>query len=105
MTAWLVVLGAGACTYLLRISMVVVLANRDLPRPLAARLHLVAPAVLAGLVASALFVSDSSVHRPPFGHLAAITVAGLVVRRTGAMVHGLVVGLAVAALAELVGIR
>lgn len=104
MTTWIAVLGAAACTYLLRISMVVVLAGRQLPASLEHQLRLAGPAVLAAVVASALFVSDGAAQAAPASHLAAVVAAGLVVRRTGRSLHALLVGLPVAALATLLGL-
>lgn len=104
MTTWIAVLGAATATYLLRISMVVVLAGRPLPAACEHHLRLAGPAVLAAVVASALFVSDGAAQPAPVGHLVALVAAGAVVRRTGRSLHALLVGLPVAALASLLGL-
>ncbi len=96
MTTWFVVLAAAASTYLVRISMVVVFHRRSLPDGFERVLSLASPAVLAAVVANALFVGNGSVHPPSVAALLAVPIGALVVWRTGKPVHALAAGLPVA---------
>jgi branched-subunit amino acid transport protein len=98
MKTWLVVSAAAACTYAIRISMVVALEGRRLPDRAAARLRLAAPAVLAAFVTGSLFTAGGSLQAPAAAPLAALVVAALVVARTRNAAHALLVGLPVALL-------
>ena len=104
MTTWLVVAGAALVTYLIRISMVVVFHQRELPASVEPVLSLATPAVLAGVVAGALFLPGGEPGLPPIGHLLALGAAVVVVRRTGKTVLALAAGVPVAAFAALVGL-
>jgi branched-subunit amino acid transport protein len=99
MTTWIVVLAAAATTYVVRISMVVVFHRRSLPSGFERVLSLATPAVLAAVVANALFVGNGgTIHPPPVTALLAVPAGALVVRRTGKPAHALAAGLPLALL-------
>ena len=67
MSATLQVLAAGVGTYLMRVSSIALLGeNRKLPERAERILRLVAPAVLASLVANSLLIDDGELR--PFGN-------------------------------------
>jgi branched chain amino acid efflux pump len=57
-TVWLVVALSGAATILIKATGPVLLGGRELPRRLVGVVGLLAPAVLAGLVATQVFADD-----------------------------------------------
>ena len=93
MTTWMVIIGVGAGTYLLRVSMFITLSNRSLPvwteRPMA----LVGPAAIAALVASMTFTTQGAPAAPPLAELTAIAAGFVAVRRSGNVMHAFVAGL------------
>lgn len=101
MTVWLVVLAAAAASYLLRISMVVVLGTRALPARLEHHLTFLGPSVLAAIVANSLFVRHGSPSLPAAPTAVGVLVAAAVVARTRRATQALLVGLPAAALAAL----
>ena len=87
---------AIAGTYVVRSSMV--LGADRLPIVstwLLPRLHLIAPSVLAALVATSVLGATGTVALPSAGSLLAITAAFVAVRRTGNPVAALAAGLPV----------
>jgi branched-subunit amino acid transport protein len=88
----LVLVLAGG-TYLMRASLVVMLANVTIPERVEQALKLVGPAVLAGLVAQTLLIQGGEVR--PFGtwYLAA-AVAVAVAWKTGSVAWTLLAGMA-----------
>lgn len=86
---------AGAGTYLLRASMVLVGDRATFGSWLEHRLALVGPAVLGGLLTAAVATSGGAVTRPDPATLIAVVAALVVVRRTGNLGHALFVGLPV----------
>jgi uncharacterized membrane protein len=88
-TTLLVILAVAAGTYVLRVTMLVALADRDLPARFQASLPLVAPAAIATLVAGALGPGGGA---GAAGTIAVI-VAFLVVRRTSRVLDAFTVGL------------
>lgn len=95
MTAWTIFLAIGVGTYLLRVSMFVLLADRSLPSWTDTPLSLVAPAAIAALVASLAFTQDGRVELASMPELLAITAAFAATRRTGNVMHSIAVGLPV----------
>ena len=93
MSALAIVGAVAAGTLLMRASLVTLLAGVTLPPRVAQALALVAPAVLAGLVAQTLFLQAHDIR--PFGswHIAA-GVAALVAWRTRSPGWTLLVGMA-----------
>jgi branched-subunit amino acid transport protein len=91
-TDYVYVVFVAAGTFAMRASLVALLANVTLPRRLTQALGLVAPAVLAGLVAQTLFLDGVEIR--PFGtwYLAA-AAAALVAWRTRSFGWTLVVGM------------
>jgi branched-subunit amino acid transport protein len=79
-------------TYGLRVSMVTLLANATIPPRLEQALSLVAPAVLAGLVAQTLFLEGDEVRAFDAWYPAA-AIAALVAWRTRSFGWTLVVGM------------
>ena len=92
MNAWVAIVAIGLGTYLMRVSMFLVVGERELPGWVMRCLDLVGPAAVAAIVASMVFVHDEVVGAAVAPTLA--VVAGfLVVRRTGNVLHAFVVGL------------
>ena len=83
---------AALGTYAMRVTMLVVLAGRSLPRALVTPVTLVGPAALGALTVGAMAGRG---HRPEMSTLFATVVAFAVVRRTGRVTHGLIAGFVV----------
>jgi branched-subunit amino acid transport protein len=94
-----IVLVVGVGTLAMRASMVSVLADRTISPHLEQALGLVAPAVLAGLVAQTLFL-DHGAWRPFGGWYLAAAIAALVAWRTRSFGWTLLAGMAAVWLAE-----
>ena len=92
-TELFIVLGAALGTFLLRASMVTLLADVSIPQRVEQALGLVAPAVLAGLVAQTLFLDHGEWRAPGTWHLAAL-VAAVVAWRTRSFGWTLLAGMA-----------
>lgn len=93
-TVWPVVIGAAVGTYLLRLSFLEVLADRDIPPRVETALRFVPPAVLAALVLPKLLLVDGAVTVSPGNHrLVAGAVAGLVGYRTEDMLATVAAGM------------
>ena len=92
MTTWLVIAAVGLSTYALRVSMFLVVGERELPGWMSRSLELVGPAAVAAVVASMVLVHDGSVS-VPLAPTAAVLLGFLVVRRTGNVIHAFAVGL------------
>ena len=80
---------AAIGSYGLRVTMLVVLSGRPLPRTLATPVGLVGPAAVGALTVGALTGRGHVAELPT---VAAAVVAFTVVRRTGRMTHGLLAG-------------
>jgi branched chain amino acid efflux pump len=92
MTDYLYVALVAAGTFAMRASLVTLLANVTIPPRVHQALGLVAPAVLAGLVAQTLFLEGGDIR--PFGTwYVAAAAAALVAWRTRSFGWTLVVGL------------
>lgn len=105
MNAWLVILGVGAGTYLLRASMFVVLGGRSLPRWTETPMSLIAPAAIAALVASMLFggsPTSGSLEIAAAPEVAAVAAGFVAVRRSGNIMLAFAVGMPVFWLLSLV---
>ena len=89
MSTFLVLLAAGAGTYVIRASLLVLLSGRSVPAALADSLSFVGPAAMGALVASSLAGHGSSV---PYSTIAACAVGFVVARRTGRATYALVAG-------------
>jgi branched-subunit amino acid transport protein len=101
-SALAIVLLAALGTLLMRSSLVVLLAGVTLPRRVEQGLALVAPAVLAGLVAQTLFLQRGEVR--PFGSwYVAAAVAAIVAWRTRSAGWTLLAGMAAVLLLEAAG--
>jgi branched-subunit amino acid transport protein len=81
MNAWLVILAAGAGSYLMRLSMIVLAGRMRLPQRLEDASALVAPAAFAALAATAL--AGAAVSAQALPALAAAAVAAIAALRTG----------------------
>jgi branched-subunit amino acid transport protein len=92
-TAWIVIVSIGVGTYALRASMFVILGDRSLPRWTDAPLALVAPAAIAALVASMTLTRGGHPEAAPIAELVAVAGAFITTRRTGNVMHAIVVGL------------
>lgn len=82
----------AAGTYVMRASLVSLLAGVAIPTPVEQALRLIAPAVLGGLVAQTLFLAGGDVRSLGSWHVAAIG-AGLVAWRTRSIGLTLVAGM------------
>ena len=96
-----IVLAVGAGTLAMRASMVTLLAGATLSPRVIQALRLVAPAVLAGLVAQTLFL-DHGAWRPFGSWYLAAAIAALVAWRTRSFAWTLLVGMVAVWLPEAV---
>jgi branched-subunit amino acid transport protein len=85
---------AAVATYLLRSSLILLSGSSDSPR-LTKAIRFVAPAVLAAIVASAVFLDRGALRQPALAELVAIGAGLVAVRRTGNVGMALFVGLPV----------
>ena len=92
MTSWTVILGAAAGSYLLRVSMLSILAGRSVPDWMDRALTVVGPAAMGAIAAGMLFVEGGSASVGVDPRLIAAAAGFVVVRRTGRMTDSLVVG-------------
>jgi branched chain amino acid efflux pump len=76
-SAWIAVVVVGAATVLLKAAGPVLAAGRELPAPTAGVLELLAPALLAALVATNAFASDQALVLDERG--AGLAAAGIAV--------------------------
>jgi branched-subunit amino acid transport protein len=88
-SALTVLLIVGAGSYLIRLTMLVLLAGRPLPQALTTPVSLVGPAAVGALTVGAL---DSHGHFADLPTVVATAVSFAVVLRTGRLAHGLMVG-------------
>ncbi|GGQ92828.1 AzlD domain-containing protein [Deinococcus ruber] len=102
MTIWLVILGVGVVSLLLRASSLVLLRNRRLPPRLAESLGLVPASVLAALIAPDLLVQHGQVNVLSVRLLAGL-LAALVAWKTRNVLWTLVVGLGLLFAAQALG--
>lgn len=94
MNSWLIVAVIGTGTYLARLSFIGILGRRGVPAYLQAPLRYVAPAALAALAATPIFVADGALDLTPGNlRLVAATAAGIVAWRTKSLGLTIVVGL------------
>ena len=92
MSTWIALAAIGIGTYALRVSMFLVVGERELPGWVTRSLDLVGPAAVAALVASMVFVHHGTVAAP-VAPTVAVVIGFLVVRRTGNVTHAFVAGL------------
>ncbi len=92
MSTWITIAAVGLGSYLLRVSMFLVVGGRALPSWLDRSLGLVAPAAVAALVASMVLTHDGQVVLP-VAPAVAVALGFAVVRRTGNVTHAFVAGL------------
>ena len=92
MSTWVAILAIGLGTYLMRVSMFLVVGDRELPGWVMRCLDLVGPAAVAAIVASMVLLDDGAVVAPVAPTLA-VLVGFLVVRRTGNVLHAFAAGL------------
>jgi branched-subunit amino acid transport protein len=93
MTAWTVIVAIGGGSYAMRAAMLVLVGVRPLPPRVDRALRHVGPAAIAALIAAMVFTRAGAVHPLPTAELAAIVAGFLVVRRTGNVVHAIVLGM------------
>ena len=94
---------AAVATYFLRSSMILLSGSANSPR-LTKAIRFVAPAVLAAIIASAVFLDRGALRQPALAELVALVVGLVAVRRTGNVGMALFVGLPVFwALSALIG--
>lgn len=93
--AWVLIAAVAAVTFAIKAAGPVALGGRDLPAPLMRVIELLAPALLAALIATnALADGDRLVVG---ADTAGVAAAGLVVWRGGTVVHAVLVAAAVTA--------
>ncbi|GGL77636.1 hypothetical protein GCM10010840_14430 [Deinococcus aerolatus] len=94
MTIWLLILGVGAGSLMLRASFLVLLRGRKLPEGVILSLGLVPAAVLAALIAPELLYTPGTGTFAPFGpRLAAGLLAAAVAWKTRNLLLTLIAGL------------
>lgn len=78
MTIWLIVIGAGLGTYLIRLSGIMLLRDEDrIPKPVKRALRQVGPAAMGAIIASALFLDHGEWRAFGAWHLAALVAIGV----------------------------
>jgi len=92
MTDFALVLMVAGGTFLMRASLVVMLANVTIPERVQQALRLVAPAVLAGLVAQTLFLGGGRSGPVGTWYIAA-AIAAIVAWRTRSVAWTLLIGM------------
>lgn len=92
MTGWVVVVAVGLGTYALRASMFVVLGDRRLPAWTERPLAFVGPAAIGALVGGMVLTSHGTYQPAGAAELVAVGTSFVVVRRTGDVARGLLVG-------------
>jgi uncharacterized membrane protein len=92
MVTWVVLVAVGIGTYLLRLSMLVLLADRPLGARASASLELVAPAALAALVT--MMLSPRQEGTGP-AEIVAVLAGFAASRRSGNVLHAFVAGVPV----------
>jgi branched-subunit amino acid transport protein len=102
MSPWIVILSIALGTYLLRVSMFLLVGRRRLPDWMSSSIPLVSPAAIAALVAAMACTRAGRIDPLPAGQLLAIAASFLVVRRTGNVSHAFAVGFPIACLMMLV---
>jgi branched-subunit amino acid transport protein len=95
MSATVVIVTIGLCTYILRASMFVVLGGRTPPQWLQTPLGFVGPAAIAALVGAILLTSNGHAEVGSIPAVVAAVPAFVVVRRTGNVMHAFAVGMPV----------
>jgi branched-subunit amino acid transport protein len=95
-SAWLAVVVVGAATVLLKAAGPVLAAGRQLPQATAGVVELLAPALLAALVATGAFASDESLVLDERG--AGLAAAGIAVALRAPLLMVIVVAAVTAAL-------
>jgi branched-subunit amino acid transport protein len=93
MSAWLVVLVAGAGTYLLRISMLVVAAHSGVPPVIERAARFAVPVAFGALAATSLTALVEANGRSALPSLAAVTAGVAVARRTGSSRAAILTGM------------
>lgn len=99
MTGWLAILIVGAGSYALRWSGLSALAHHVETRRAQRLLAHVAPAALGAIVASAVLAPNGELDTNLRAEHLAVLAAMLIVRRTGNLLHALLVGLPIVWLA------
>ena len=93
--SWLVVLGLGVGTFLIRYSFIGLFANRDMPSWLSHGLKLIVPAIFAAIVASGTAIVGGEVaglqHWPRYA--AAVLALAVAVRFKGNLLATVVSGM------------
>lgn len=92
MTAWTVILAVGLGTFAFRAVTFGVLGGRSLPGWTDRPLGFVGPAAIGALVGAMVFTHHGRIEIAGLAELGAIVAAFMVVRRTGDVARGLLIG-------------
>jgi branched-subunit amino acid transport protein len=92
MNAWAVIVAVGIGTYVLRSTMFVVLGNRRLPAWTVRPLAFVGPAAIGALVGGMVLTDHGRFAPAGIAELLAVAAAFVMVRRTGDVARGMMVG-------------
>ena len=95
MTTWVVIAGCAVVTFVIKAVGPVALGGRDLPAPLVRVIALMAPALLAALIATNALADGDRLHVG--ADTAGVAAAGLVVWRTGSIIGAVVIAATVTA--------
>lgn len=96
MRLWLIILGMVAVTYSVRLSVITLLGQAELPDRLRRALRYVPPAALSAIIFPSLFMPDGSLDLAPTNvHLLAGLVATVVAWRTRSTLATIGVGMVV----------
>jgi branched-subunit amino acid transport protein len=93
MNAWSIIALAGAGTYLLRISMLVLAARADVPAVVARAAAFAVPVAFAGLAAGALASHAAEAGADAVPALVGVAVGIAAVRRTGVASAAIIAGM------------
>jgi branched-subunit amino acid transport protein len=93
MSTWIVLAAVGAGSYLLRVSMFVVVGARRLPGWLDEALAMVAPAAVAALVGTMLLASRVDVQAGSTPTFVAVAAGFVAAKRSGNVIWAFAVGL------------
>lgn len=106
MEIWLIALGIGLGTFVIRLSFIAFFGRREVPAVILRALRFIPPAVLAALVAPAVLTRGGALQISPLNpQIWAALAAGLAAWRTRSVLLTILVGMASLWLLTLAGLR